>query len=494
MKILWMMGSAIEGRYDARIAQKMKEKYGYEYELFTYVGQTAETLREAGIACTTIKELLDRTDFSGMSDRDAIDRANELLKCLDIKMLLHGDYLLMQAPDGRKRLLYAARVVIAMAGYMSAGGFDCCMRYGGGGVVSRAMCYLADAMGIKSFDLMQGTWYGTSDLAHNNRANERWIWISFAPFWEKVKDQTVPDDEKRRIDEYVSDYYASHTKKTKPPILTALERPPRNIFSPAYLTGKAREFIRVLRPSPKPPVLDPLAEGNMDKFSEEWARQHEVWENSWLKSCRNFRYDPLPRKYVYMPLVFKWDISYMVWNYFNYMQEFLTRVAAESLPAGCELVVKEHPYYIGIVSHDELRGLQKAGIKVADPRIDSLDLVRGAQTVVSLGETSGWEALMSKVPVVVIGSPPFYAIHPAVRNVTDFNCMPDALRLAVKSKDSAYSDAETWYRVMKAALFSTTPANIWAYKNTKFWADQDESDKNVEQIADMIVRVGKLAE
>lgn len=492
MKILWMTGSHIEGPYVARIAQKMLDKYGLQFELTSYLEQTAQAIRAMGYACKTIKELIDETDYGGMGEDDLIQKANSILQCIDVKMLLQGDYLLMLAESSRKSLIYAAKSVIAVERFMAEGKFDGCLRYGGGSAVARAMCYIANTKGLKSFDLIQGPWYGTCDMMRNDIASEKWLWVSFMPYWESIKDKPVPEDERRALDKQLSEYFEYHKRTTKPPILEEVEGH-KNLIS------RARALYRKLRSGdfsrPQDPMrtdLDPLVEGNMDKFVDKWTQLHYVWEDRWKKTYKGFKYDPVPKKYVYMPLVFTWDVSYMVWNYFNYIHDYYAIAAAIALPAGYELVIKEHPYFIGVVEHHELRTLQKNGVRVAHPSLNSQDLVEGASAIISMGETTGWEAIMHKKPLIVIGKPTFYCVHPAAKVVGDMNDLPEVLRQTLLAGSSAYADENAWYAVLKATYSSTTKANIWAFKTSKFWAQQDDSEKNVEEIADMIVRVGKF--
>jgi hypothetical protein len=240
-----------------------------------------------------------------------------------------------------------------------------------------------------------------------------------------------------------------------------------------------------------------------DKASQSAALQSDspldpliqVWDDyvirrteRWMREYASFPYDRIDGQYVYMPLNFSWDAPHRAWNPMNYMQEYIVRIAAASLPSGCQLVIKEHPYGLGEPTHAQLRELQAIGVRVVDPSTHSLDLIRGAAAVFCVGDTTGWEAILYQVPVIVFGADPFYTAFPGLWNIKDPNDVHHALREAVRRGSRAYSQHEdAWCAVVQSAIESSHPGNIWGYREL-VWVGENRSDGNLRDIARMIAR------
>lgn len=82
---------------------------------------------------------------------------------------------------------------------------------------------------------------------------------------------------------------------------------------------------------------------------------------------------------------------------------------ADALPAGHELVVKEHPLSIGRNPLPELRRLlERPNVRLVAPATSSHELIRRSAAVAVIGSTVGLEALLYGKPVLTIGQP-FYS-------------------------------------------------------------------------------------
>jgi hypothetical protein len=229
----------------------------------------------------------------------------------------------------------------------------------------------------------------------------------------------------------------------------------------------------------------------------EFARNHDFMvsyrKTRWYVFSRFFGYDapPPPKSYVYMPLASS-DMVHRVWNPMNFLQEFHVQLAINSLPSNIELVVKEHPYGLGDIPHSTLRMFQKLGVRVVSPKTHSLELVKNAAAVICLGETTGWESVLLKTPVVVFFADAFYDHCPGVLKVKDPNLLHRAILNAVRfEKDDEFNQA--WERAVESTISHTNNGNVWGYKNV-IWIDADTNSENVLSIASAIAEGLELGE
>ena len=77
---------------------------------------------------------------------------------------------------------------------------------------------------------------------------------------------------------------------------------------------------------------------------------------------------------------------------------------AKSLPLRFKLYVKEHPSMIGYRTHAYYKKLKKIpNVKLIDAGLSSFDLVQKTKLVITITGTVGWEAILSKKPVITFG-------------------------------------------------------------------------------------------
>jgi len=488
-KILWMVGGAREGTFLARIGDELEARHGLSSDLLTPFEGTANALRQEGRTCMTLSDTITRCGGAEHEDLGRPDQANGLLGGIDINMLLHSDSLLHPFVERGAALALVSRSVLALHKLLSSGEYVGCLRYGTGSAVGRAMSVIAESLGLPSFSLVACVGFDTCGLGPGG-VGEQWVWNAFPRCWEAWRERPVSDSERDRVEAHIASYYERHRGrrrmrwKVKRPHKSSWERL-RAAFrgtceggaAPAAREENARELLATC-------MLDSLAQLH---------EQHVLkMRTRWLDTYRGFSYDEPPSQYVYMPLNYSWDAPHRAWNPMNYLQEYIVRIVAESLPYGYELVIKEHPYGFGEPSHKTLQSLQRRGVRVVEPRTHSLDLIRDASAVFCVGDTTGWEAILFRVPVVVFGARPFYVAYPHLWAVSDPNQVHHALRNAVASGRAAYEDERTWYAFILGALESSAPGNIWGFKDL-LWVDADRSDENVRNVADMIAGEGRFA-
>jgi hypothetical protein len=118
----------------------------------------------------------------------------------------------------------------------------------------------------------------------------------------------------------------------------------------------------------------------------------------------------LPREgFVYYPLQVSEDYKILRLRPECVDQESLIELLVQSLSPDLDLVVKEHPMWIGRTSLEMLRRLDRnPRIHLADPYASSLELIRRSAGVATISSTVGVEAMLFERPVLTLGRP-FYS-------------------------------------------------------------------------------------
>lgn len=133
-------------------------------------------------------------------------------------------------------------------------------------------------------------------------------------------------------------------------------------------------------------------------------------------------YDDVPtdRPFVYFPLHVTDD--YKIKRIIPHCvdQASLIEQVADALPAGHDLVLKEHPMSLGRNSIMLLRRLRKRGnVKLVSPRTSTHLLIDQAEAIAVISSTVGLEALLYDKPVLTMGDP-YYAGYEVTLDLTSF--------------------------------------------------------------------------
>jgi hypothetical protein len=146
-----------------------------------------------------------------------------------------------------------------------------------------------------------------------------------------------------------------------------------------------------------------------------------VSETVRAKAARPFYGRPEPgRPFVYFPLHVTDD--YKITRIIPHAvdQASLVEQVADALPAGYDLVLKEHPMSVGRNSIALLRRLRRRpNVRLLPPDASSHDLIRVAEAVVVISSTVGLEALLYDKPVLTLGQP-FYSGYGVTLDVDSF--------------------------------------------------------------------------
>jgi hypothetical protein len=166
-------------------------------------------------------------------------------------------------------------------------------------------------------------------------------------------------------------------------------------------------------------------------------------------------YDELSpdRPYVYFPLHVTDD--YKIKRVIPHCvdQASLVEQVADALPAGYDLVLKEHPMSIGRNSIALLRRLRsRANVRLVEPHASTHELVRGSAAVAVISSTVGLEALLYEKPVLTLGQP-FYGGYGITLDVDSFAEIRDAVPALLRFRP----DPEQIRRFLHAAMRACRP-------------------------------------
>ena len=136
-------------------------------------------------------------------------------------------------------------------------------------------------------------------------------------------------------------------------------------------------------------------------------------------------------KYVFYPLQYFRESRVTMRAPEFYNQLWLIEYLSRSLPPEYELVVKDHPGQLGALPLSHAYKLRRYATGVA-PTVPAREVVTGADAVVTLNNTVGYEAIMYGKPVVVLDDA-FYSGAGYTRDVGDLDLLSTRLNEAVRS-------------------------------------------------------------
>jgi len=136
-------------------------------------------------------------------------------------------------------------------------------------------------------------------------------------------------------------------------------------------------------------------------------------------------------KYVFYPLQYFRESRVTMRAPEFYNQLWVIEYLSRSLPPGYELVVKDHPQQLGALPLSQVYKLRRYATAVA-PALSAREVLTGADAVVTLNNTVGYEALMYGKPVITLGDA-FYSGAGYTRDVTNLGSLSAELNETVHS-------------------------------------------------------------
>ena len=139
--------------------------------------------------------------------------------------------------------------------------------------------------------------------------------------------------------------------------------------------------------------------------------------------------------FIYFPLAYATESPVVVGSPKCFRQDFIAEFVARVLPQGLSLGVKQHPFNPAESMPYEMirRIVRLPEVRLVPPATSSWDLVKRASAVVSVHGTPGFEALLMRRPVVVLGVPP-YRGWGVTHDVADLDDLPRVLEEALAAE------------------------------------------------------------
>ena len=136
-------------------------------------------------------------------------------------------------------------------------------------------------------------------------------------------------------------------------------------------------------------------------------------------------------KKIYFPLHVQPEFTIDVRAPFRTNQLALVEQIAKSLPAGYQLVVKDHPGMRGYRPLHYYRELRKLyNVELVSPTVDSHEIIQTADAVLTIVGTTAWEGILYEKPVVAFG-PLAYDFFDLVYNCHNIGDLPFILSQAI---------------------------------------------------------------
>jgi len=155
--------------------------------------------------------------------------------------------------------------------------------------------------------------------------------------------------------------------------------------------------------------------------------------------------------YAFFPLHSEPEVTLNVYSKSHLNQIEAIRLFSHNLPVGLKLVLKEHPWAIGKRPLSYYRKLLEIpNVMIAHPSLKSRELISNARIVTIIASSIGFEALILKKPVVVLGRTPFNFLPVSMIRDAD---NPDNLGYEIR-------DLLEHYKYNEAALLSYISAVI----------------------------------
>ena len=176
-----------------------------------------------------------------------------------------------------------------------------------------------------------------------------------------------------------------------------------------------REYVR------SDPILPTNLEYDLHKFVVVWRRLK-------LRLAGQFTQPEPHERYVFFPLHTEPELSLSLYAPFYTDQIAIIRNVAQSLPVDTCLYVKDHIVAQGRRHPEffkELSGIPN--VRLLEPNLSSLKLIRGADGVVSVTGTAALEAALLGKPALTFGDAFFNVLDGPIRHTHDFEAVPGLL-------------------------------------------------------------------
>lgn len=203
--------------------------------------------------------------------------------------------------------------------------------------------------------------------------------------------------------------------------------------------------------------------------------RHAVAETAFLAHVKRTE-----SPFVYFPLHVQPEFTTDVRAPLFTNQIALVENISKSLPAGYELIVKEHPGMKGERALADYRAVKKIfNVRLLSPSMDSHELIRQSAAVLTITGSSAWEAILYEKPVIAFG-PLYYGFSGLTYSCEALTDLPATLSRAL------HGFAPDHERLLKFVVAFLATAHSLQWGDPIRQPEIMKKD-NVDKVADAIV-------
>ncbi len=333
----------------------------------------------------------------------------------------------------------------------------CVITYPTGGVIGRTAYCVAKKRDIPYLTIdVAGGGILIEDVNEDN-ANKKLI-----DMYEIKKNTGLSDSESQKVLSFV------HSFKNKGTMFAQIDRPTGN------LTRRFKTLLSVLK------------EGNECR----WISRNKIFTNYIKRQYRYLfekyiiKYEKIrdSEKFIFFPLHVVLDMQVLVRSPFYFNQAELIKQIALSLPKNIKLYVKEHPAEIGNTPMDQIKDIKSIeNVRLLDPALNSHDLIKNSEAVITIASTTGWEALLYEKPVITFGKA-FYYYSDLVYKIGRIEELPKLIKDVLKNKTYYNDNKKLWEIFIYSVLETTVSGNPSLYLKV----DDDLNKKTADKISKLL--------
>jgi capsular polysaccharide export protein len=176
-------------------------------------------------------------------------------------------------------------------------------------------------------------------------------------------------------------------------------------------------------------------------------------------------------KYIFYPVQVPSESRITVRADAYHDQGWIIEYLSRNMPYEYDLVVKDHPYNVGLLPKRTINVINRCAIGV-NPELQAWDVANSAEAIVVLNNTVGFESVLQQKPVVVLGDG-FYSGCGYTFDVNQLGNVKHVLNDAVNSRGLNDKKLIEFVHGIKNASWP----GIY----------HDHSENNVEKLTDSIV-------
>jgi len=253
------------------------------------------------------------------------------------------------------------------------------------------------------------------------------LWRSMSSAFRRLSKRDLNSEQASAAEKFIQSF---RSKKTKPPFLQWAQHSP---LLPDFsrLARRVRRIpfrLRTYRTDGNFEIGSSYGTPPWQSVYEDALRtvRHAVNETMVFAQQLDSR-----RPYVYFPLHVQPEFTTDVRAPFVTNQIALIENISKSVPVGYEVLVKEHPGMKGERKAGYYKQLTKLhNVRVLSPSIDSHDLIRAADAVLTITGSSAWEAILYEKPVIAFG-PLCYGFYPPIYQCENIADLPRIVSQAI---------------------------------------------------------------